>query len=274
MADRLGIAAVRLLIFALLVGVLQSAALAESELQKGRVLTRSYDFKEAGKQMEYALFVPTRYQAKKPAPLVILLHGLNSNPLQVIGYQGITEQAEKYGFIVAAPFGYNTGGWYGSRGAGKDWGPRLPPAAADAPDNLGELSEKDVLNVLESMRQEFNVDAKRIYLMGHSMGGGGSFYLGMKHPEIWAALAPMSPAIYSDPDELKSILEMPVIVVQGEKDTLVPVASARAWVAKMQELGMKHKYIEIPGGNHIQSITQNPAMIAEVFAFLNKHKRR
>jgi hypothetical protein len=61
---------------------------------------------------------------------------------------------------------------------------------------------------------------------------------------------------------------------QGDKDTLVPVAGTRVWVGKQQELGIKHKYLEIPGGNHIQSITQNPAMIAEVFAFLNKQKRK
>jgi predicted peptidase len=278
MADRSSVAAARLLACALfgvlLACVLQSAAWAEAELQKGTVLNRSYDFKEAGKAMEYALFVPTSYQSKQATPLVILLHGLGSNPQQVIGYQGITEQAEKYGFIVAAPYGYNSGGWYGSRGTGKDWGPRLPPAAPEAPANLGELSEKDVMNVLELMRKEFNVDAKRIYLMGHSMGGGGSFYLGMKYPDIWAALAPMSPAIYSDPNELKALAKIPVIVVQGEKDTLVPVDGTRVWVAKMQELGIKHKYIEIPGGNHIQSITQNPAMIAEVFAFLNEQKKK
>ncbi len=273
MLDRVHARLARLLMFALL-GCAMQMALAESELQKGTVLTRSYDFKDAGKQMEYALFVPSSYQQKKRTPLVILLHGLGSNPQQVIRYQGITEQAEKYGFIVAAPFGYNSGGWYGSRGAGKDFGPRLPKAPADAPDNLGELSERDVLNVLELMRTEFNVDARRIYLMGHSMGGAGSFYLGMKYKDIWAALAPMSPAIYSDPAELKAIADMPVIVVQGDQDNLVPVAGTRGWVEKMKELGMKHKYIEIPGGNHIQSITQNPTMMAEVFAFLNAQKRK
>jgi alpha-beta hydrolase superfamily lysophospholipase len=83
----------------------------------------------------------------------------------------------------------------------------------------------------------------------------------------------MSPAIYSDPDGLKAIVKMPVIVVQGDKDVLVPVDGTRRWVAKMEELGMKHKYIEIAGGNHIQSISRNPTMIAEVFAFLNEQKR-
>src|SRR5207249_1405767 len=37
----------------------------------------------------------------------------------------------------------------------------------DAPANLGELSEKDVMNVLALVRKEFTIDDKRIYLIGH-----------------------------------------------------------------------------------------------------------
>ena len=57
--------------------------------QRQRIETRSYEFEAAGKDMEYALFVPKKYDKKQPAPLVVLLHGLGSNPRQVMGYQGI-----------------------------------------------------------------------------------------------------------------------------------------------------------------------------------------
>jgi predicted peptidase len=241
-------------------------------VELGKALKRSYDFKEAGKPMEYALYVPTNYNKKKPTPLVVLLHGLGSTPHQVLAYDGVIAQAEKRGWIVIAPFGFNTGGWYGAQGQGKQF--RVGRVADDAPENLGELSEKDVLNVLEIARKEFNIDRRRTYLMGHSMGGGGSLYLGMKYPGNWAALAPMAPAIYSDPAELQKIKKTPIIVVQGDKDNLVPVTETRKWVAKMDELKMKHKYIEIADGNHIQSISRNAPMIGEVFDFLAKQKRK
>ena len=113
---------------------------------------------------------------------MVLLHGLYSNPWQVIHYRGITEEAEKRGYLVVAPYGYNEGGWYGSRGKGKDAGLHIAPPP-NSPDNLGELSEKDVLNVLALvMRKNYAVDPKRIYLMGHSMGGGGTLYLGYETP--------------------------------------------------------------------------------------------
>src|SRR5262249_2176827 len=70
------------------------------------------------KEMEYALFVPTKYDKEKKTPLMIALHGLGGNPQQMIRSKGLTEQAEKYGYIVAAPMGYNSSGWYGSRGTG------------------------------------------------------------------------------------------------------------------------------------------------------------
>ena len=57
-----------------------------------------------------------------------------------------------------------------------------------------EASEKDIMDVLDMIRKEFNVDERRIYLMGHSMGGAGTYYLGSKYRNIWAALAPIAPA--------------------------------------------------------------------------------
>ena len=64
---------------------------------------------------------------------MVLLHGLYSNPWQIIHYQGITQEAEKRGYLVVAPFGYNATGWYGSRGPGKDFGLGLkqPPNAPE-----------------------------------------------------------------------------------------------------------------------------------------------
>ena len=226
----------------------------------------------AGKKIDYALYVPTTYKKSAKSPLVVLLHGLSSNPHQVIRYKGVKEEAEKRGYIVVAPYGYNSRGWYGSRGKGKQ-GAYF--GKEGDPDNLGELSEKDVMNVLEIIRKEFSIDDGRIYLSGHSMGGGGTAYLGAKYNHIWAALAPLSPALPPPLtwkfDKLKGI---PVLVVTGEKDRIVKVADVRRWVKALEENGVEHVYNEIKGGNHFFTITRNPKMIAEVFDFFDKHKRK
>ena len=85
---------------------------------QARIQKKTYEFKDAGKEMEYALFVPSKYEKEKKTPLVVALHGLGSNPQQIIRYPALTDQAQKHGYIVVAPMGYNSGGWYGATGPG------------------------------------------------------------------------------------------------------------------------------------------------------------
>ncbi|MCA8954277.1 MAG: alpha/beta fold hydrolase, partial [Planctomycetes bacterium] len=237
---------------------------------RGRVERRTYRFEAAGRDQEYALFVPESYRAEAPAPLIVLLHGLGSNPQQVIGYDGITQQAAARGYVVVAPFGYNERGWYGSRGKGKD-GPFF--GRAEDPDNLGELSEQDVVNVLDIVRRELAIDPDRIYLMGHSMGGSGTLYLGGRYPDVWAGLAPLAPAVDRDTSRLEALRHLPIHLVTGDADRLVRVESVRRWVAVMQQLGIVHDYVELAGGDHVRAIAKNPEMIAGVFDFFDKQRR-
>jgi poly(3-hydroxybutyrate) depolymerase len=226
---------------------------------------RTYDFKEAKKEMEYALFVPSKYDKDKKTPLMIALHGLGGNPQQMIRSRGLTEQAEKYGYIVAAPMGYNSRGWYGAQGTGKGFGGKFgKDKGGDDPENLGELSEKDVMNVLAEVRKEFNVDAKRIYLIGHSMGGAGTYHLGAKYPDLWAGLGPIA-AASGQPRNVDKLKNIPVLVVHGDKDTAVNVSSARRWVDKLKEQKIVHEYLEIEGAGHGDVIGTGMPKIFEFF---------
>lgn len=236
---------------------------------RGQFLERSYFFKEAKKDISYTLYVPTTYDKTRKTPLVVLLHGLGSNPRQIMRYQGITKEAEARGYVVVAPYGYNERGWYGSRGKGKEG--RFFGKPTD-PDNLGELSEKDVLNVLGIVRAEFTIDEKRIYLLGHSMGGGGALHLAGAYPDIWSGLAALAPSFQAPLDRIEKLKHLPAMVVTGTRDFLVPVRTVRRLVEKMKALKMAYHYKEIQGGNHFLTITRNPAMIAEVFDFFDKLK--
>jgi poly(3-hydroxybutyrate) depolymerase len=227
-----------------------------------RIEKRTYDFKEAGKEMEYALFVPSKHDKTKKTPLIVALHGLYSNPQQILRYPKFTDLAEEHGYILVAPMGYNTSGWYGAK---------APGLKKTEPENLGELSEKDVLNVLGLVKKEFLIDEDRIYLAGHSMGGGGTMHLAIKYPEVWAAIAPIAPAIFRKTSELEKIKHIPVILVQGDADKLVPVARVRPWAEEMKRLGMKHEYIEVKGGGHVDVAFQN---LPRIFEFFDKHVKK
>jgi predicted peptidase len=237
-----------------------------------QIQTRKYDFKEMGRPMEYELYVPSKYNRSRPTPLIVALHCLGAVAHDMIRYEHLTELAEERGYIVVAPMGYNNHGWYGSRGRAAVGGPG-GGASKDDPENLGELSELDVMNVLGLVRKEFNIDPNRTYLLGHSMGGGGTWYLGIKHPELWAAIAPAAPAIFSSPDDLVKLKDTPVIVVQGDDDRFVKVETTRQWVEKMKSLGMKYVYIEVPGGDHMTVICRSPENMTKIFDFFDQTRR-
>jgi predicted peptidase len=121
------------------------------------------------------------------------------------------------------------------------------------------------------VRKEFNIDERRIYMMGHSMGGAGTLYLGAKYPSVWAALAPIAPAAFSlNPDSLKSIPNMPIIFVHGDKDEMVPVSLSQQWIAKLKELNMTFEYNEMPGLSHGPIIEGG---LPSAYAFFAKHSK-
>ena len=221
-----------------------------------RVQHRSYVFPSTGETVPYALFVPSTYNADEQSPLIVSLHGLGRSYDWLMGYHGLLDQAEAHGYIVITPLGYTRRGWYGSR---------MLEDMADA-----DYSEQDVMQVLNLTREEFSVDANRIYLWGHSMGGAGTYHIAAKYPDLFAGLGVAAPAPESDVD-IKSALEkikhLPIMVLQGDEDSLVTLT--RRWVAVMQELGMQHVYVEIPGGDHSLVISQNKAHMQKFTDFFN-----
>jgi predicted esterase len=143
--------------------------------------------------------------------------------------------------------------------------------AVTDPAKVRELSEIDVMNVLELVRKEFNVDERRTYLMGHSMGGGGTLFLGEKYATNWAAIAAIAPAAFGfQPDSLAKIKDMPVMIVQGDADTLVQPAMTRRWVDELKALNMTYEYKEIPGADHGTVITNG---VTDIFKFFAKHSK-
>jgi predicted peptidase len=240
-----------------------------------RVQNRTYHFADTNEDLPYCVFVSSKVSKDKKNPLIISLHGLGIGPGYMCQGKAIDE-AEAGGYILAAPMGYNTGGWYGSPiiNTGGRGGKGAP--APEAPANLSELSEKDAMNVLDTMRKEFNVDERRTYLMGHSMGGAGTLYLGSKYASNWAAIAAMAPAAMRMAPNASTILQplkdksVAVMIAQGDADELVPVAGTRKWVDTMKEMNMVYNYKEVPGATHGSVIE---ASIPDIFAFFKDHTK-
>jgi predicted esterase len=236
-----------------------------------RIVRRTYQFDGTGKSIPYAVFVAPACNEATPCPLIVGLHGQGRSYDSLMGYDGLLDLAVQGRYIVATPLGYNEFGWYGS--SGPDLRPgQVPPniAAQDPPpSNLGELSERDVMNVLERVRREFNVDATRIFLFGHSMGGGGAYHLAAKYPTMWRAVAVAAPAPDASMAQVERMKGLPFLVLQGDADQQVLPAKTRATIDRMKALGVACTYVEIPGGDHSRFIERDRHQLARVFSFFS-----
>jgi poly(3-hydroxybutyrate) depolymerase len=220
---------------------------------------RHYLLEGADEIMPYRVYVPKRYDGSTAIPLVVALHGLGgTEDGWMDGYQQrLPALAEKYGYIAVAPLGYRSDGFYGYT-YGNDAASRRKQ----------EFSEKDVMQVLARVRQHYKIDPARIYLMGHSMGAIGTWFLAAKYPDVWAALGPIAGT--GNPQSLERMRHIPQFVVHGDADSTVPVAGSRNMVAAMNKLGVEHVYVEVPGGNHTDIAVPNlPAM----FEFFSSKRR-
>jgi S-formylglutathione hydrolase FrmB len=238
-----------------------------------RILECTYRLAEANADIPYTLFVPSTYDPKKPAPLVVTLHGLNITPLQQMLFDGTTDFAERSGFIVLAPMGFNVSSWWGSR-AGTPVDTASVKPGGDIRYTNTELAEIDAMGLLKSIREQYAVDSERIYLMGHSMGGAGTYYLGGKYNDIWAGLAPIAGAGGIADGAAERYTSLPTLIMHGGKDSIVPAANSRKAVAALQAVGAPHIYLEFPEKDHEFWIRRGAAQMEKVFLFFNLVSRR
>ena len=216
-----------------------------------RILECTYRLADADADMPYVLFIPSSYIPGKPAPLIVDLHGLNITPLMQMLFDGTTDLAERYGFLVVAPMGFSLSGWWGARSG-----------------RPGELSELDAMTVLKLVRERYTVDSDRIYLMGHSMGGAGTYHLGGKYNDIWAGAAPISAAGgIADAAAAERFRSFATLLMHGEKDSIVSANGSRRAAMLLQGVGAQHVYLEFPGKDHEFWIRRGAENMEKVFLF-------
>jgi polyhydroxybutyrate depolymerase len=141
----------------------------------------------------------------------VVLHGAGTNGKIMEGFSGMSEQADKSGFIACYP-----------NGTGLDpfltWNAGSFPVAAPGakkPDDIGYIRK-----VLDDVATVANVDAKRVYVVGMSNGGMMAYRCGAEMSDRFAAMASVTGTIVTEKWEPKH--PMPVLEIHGTKDGLVP----------------------------------------------------
>ncbi len=211
---------------------------------------RSYRFDDANADEPYRLYVPTTWDGNSELPLVMFLHGAGSNESTYLDQNGgqMLNLAEQHGFLLVSPRGAE--GAYGnflrlSAPFGNEAG-AAELMAQVTPDSelVNELSERDVINVLELVLHEYPIDREALFLTGHSMGSGGTWYIGGKYAEYWRALAPMSgPFVQESVYPWEDLRDISIIVTEG---TQTPSLDGSLLLADwLSDNGYMSEYLEV-----------------------------
>ena len=117
---------------------------------------------------------------------------------------------------------------------------------------------KDTLIALiDQISNTNNIDAHRISLTGHSMGGTGVFSIAIAYPEKFSRIAPLSGSIKSTQANLSALSSVSIRAFVGSADTVVDPDSTVSFINALKAVNASSSVTVIPNATH----TQVPALV-------------
>ncbi len=178
--------------------------------------------------LNYLVFLPKRYAPKgEPVPMILFLHGSGErgtdiNKVKLWGPPALVEKNAGFPFLVVSPQSPDGEWWHATQ----------------------------LKALLDQVLATYNVDRRRIYLTGLSMGGYGAWDLAQRYPDYFAALAPVCGGGYAVPSLMQRIKHIPTWVFHGKKDAAVPEQQSAVMVEALRAAGGNVRYTVLPEGGH------------------------
>ena len=161
--------------------------------------------------LDFLYYLPEDYYSnpQKSWPLLVYLHGslFRGATLELLRQEPLPrtlESENNFPFMVVLPIG--DGGY-------QFW--------------VEDTITKSLFTLLDEIQSHYNIDRNRIYLIGDGMGGNGVWNLGLKYPDVFAALVPIGGYIgypFEVPKNICDLKEVPVWAFHGGKDVYVPAS--------------------------------------------------
>ena len=191
-----------------------------------------FDIPSATLGIKGKLVVPTSYDAHRPTPLLVALHGAYEQGIWMVNVWKTL--AEETGFIVLAPSSMK-----------KSWD--LTAVFYPSPSNPVD-EEAPIIKAVSWVKGRYNIDGKRVAVEGFSDGGSMTLYMALNHKEFCAAM-PNSPGGMGK----KALAghKPPFWITHGDADKVLPVANARAISKNLKAAGYSVTYTEFKGGHHV-----------------------
>lgn len=168
-----------------------------------------------GRSRTFVLHVPGAYDGASAVPLVVLLHGTGQNGKAYVDGAGWGDLADQAGFILLAPNALPVQ-------RDKEASLANPTLWDFAVLGSGEGNDVQFIDAaVADVSSRYNVDAKRIYCVGHSSGGGMTYLLGILRREKFAAIGVVAAPFVGVSADVG--ITMPTIYIQGTADPIVPI---------------------------------------------------
>jgi len=174
----------------------------------------------------YSIFVPDDYKASKSVPLVLALHfggdpeGAGRAVLEIL----VAQAFQDLGAVIVAP---------DSKG-----GPWISAA-----------NERAIDLLMDETMKTYNIDKKRVAITGFSAGATGSWRYGMKYPDRFSAVIPVS----GTPPATTTGWRLPVLAIHSIDDTVQPIRPTQLYIAELKKNGARAELIELSGIAHHQT---------------------
>jgi predicted peptidase len=196
-------------------------------------------------EVPYLVYVPRDYTAERRWPLVLFLHGQGESGTD--GWRQLLQGLPPA--LFAAP---------------ERWPAIVLMPQKPDPEREWESYEKALLALVERARKSYAIDPERLLLTGLSQGGHGTWVLGARHADLWAAVGPVCgyvaarrrdaagriPADGVAGDLAKPLIATPVWAFHGAIDDVVPVAETEAMIAALRDAGGSPRVTIVPDVGH------------------------
>lgn len=226
----------------------------------------------SGAETDLWIIVPKTYDPSKPAGVFLVLHGLGGNGAQLKDLWAA--YAAVHNVIIAAP----TAQKEPVEGKNEDAGGRELKHWWSYRDGSFPLA------ALSRLKRRYAIDENRVILTGYSMGGFGTWNIGLRYPDRFSALIPyaggLSRAEYLGlkVDERmrklhRNAFNLPVYFVHGDADKTVPVEFDRESAKQMKALGCDFEYKEVPKAGHIMNVRDGGEIMTGIQKWLEGRVR-
>jgi polyhydroxybutyrate depolymerase len=149
--------------------------------------------------------IPTNYDPAVTYPMLMLLHGAGADGRTQAGYFQLFTIVDDKQFVLIYPDA------------------KANEEGRRAWDSTGTDDVEYLSALIEEAEQTYNIDPKRVYLMGHSSGGFMSLTMACAASELFTALVSLAGGTFVDPNDCQpATLPVSVLVVHGTSDETVP----------------------------------------------------